>query len=875
MVAMRHTHHSSSSGQSINHMVDSHMGRAMLLCAATLSASAVFPASARQCEVTNWQGGYESSIGVDRVPSATAVLDHDGDGVPTLFAASPGGAMGGTAIRGLARWTGTAWEPFGPGFSGSVVRILMHDLDGDGSASLVLAGLIQFEDGGPRRELVAWNGSAWTVVSDAPANGPYLKDAASVDVDGDGVATLFATREVVYPAADTTALVRREAGAWIPVDPAQTVSLTGSGNQTGRLAAHDDDGDGVPSLYASVVVGDPGGFVAIGLARFDGKVLGPVSAEANPPLVGGRIESMASGDFDADGIRDLVVAGRVAAFPAPAGASGIVVLENGAWSVPGSVFTLPTGSVESVAAVNDVVYADDDGDGSPSLFATGYFTKAGAAPMSRIARLELSGGGAEWAPLGAGLSGGGLMLEAVPRAKSGADLVAFGSFTTAGSSYARGSARWNGGDWSALGAMAPTLGVDSVVLDSVLFDHDGDGSKSVVAAGQFRYAGMSETRGVALFDGSQWASLGGLPSWTGGGTAALAADLDGDGVETLYVAGTDGASFHGVAAFVPDGAGGSWVQLGANLTQRIETMVVADHDGDGVADLFAAGRTGTSAAPTVLRWTGSAWAALAGSLAGADSVNDLVAFDDDGDGRASLFAAAGRSDPNFIVNRVRKWTAGTWSNVGAITQGHVFRLQAFDHDGDGVESLVAFGQFLTNNAYPLTLMMTLSGTAWTPFGPTTSVPYSAGCWLARFDDDGDGTAGVFFSIYDPFAARYGRLLRIDGASSATIASDMGYGMVTRHELDLDRDGARSLLMLGLTEARPGAFGSGLGEIEQCIAPCIADLDGDGTVGSRDITVVLAAWGACGSGACAADLDGSGEVGAGDIAILVAAWGGCP
>jgi len=852
------------------------MGRAMLLCAATLSASAVFPASARQCEVTNWQGGYESSIGVDRVPSATAVLDHDGDGVPTLFAASPGGAMGGTAIRGLARWTGTTWEPFGPGFSGSVVRILMHDLDGDGSASLVLAGRIQLEDGGPWRELVAWSGSGWSVVSDAPANGPYLKDAASVDVDGDGVATLFATREVVYPAADTTALVRREAGAWIPVDPAQTVSLTGSGNQTGRLAAHDDDGDGVPSLYASIVVGDAGGFVAIGLARFDGKVLGPVSAEANPPLVGGRIESMASGDFDADGIRDLVVAGRVAAFPAPAGASGIVVLENGAWSVPGSVFTLPTGSVESVAAVNAVVYADDDGDGSPSLFATGYFTKAGAAPMSRIARLELSGGGAEWAPLGAGLSGGGLMLEAVPRAKSGADLVAFGSFTTAGSSYARGSARWNGGDWSALGAMAPTLGVDSVVLDSVLFDHDGDGSKSVVAAGQFRYAGMSETRGVALFDGSQWASLGGLPSWTGGGTAALAADLDGDGVETLYVAGTDGASVHGVAAFVPDGAGGSWVQLGANLTQRIETMVVADHDGDGIADLFAAGRTGSSSpAPTVLRWTGSAWAALAGSLAGADSVNDLVAFDDDGDGRASLFAAAGRSDPNFIVNRVRKWTAGTWSNVGAITQGHVFRLQAFDHDGDGVESLVAFGQFLTNNAYPLTLMMTLSGTAWTPFGPTTSVPYSAGCWLARFDDDGDGTASVFFSIYDPFAARYGRLLRIDGASSATIASDMGYGMVTRHELDLDRDGARSLLMLGLTEARPDAFGSGIGEIEQCIAPCIADLDGDGTVGSRDITVVLAAWGACGSGACAADLDGSGEVGAGDIAILVAAWGGCP
>lgn len=56
-------------------------------------------------------------------------------------------------------------------------------------------------------------------------------------------------------------------------------------------------------------------------------------------------------------------------------------------------------------------------------------------------------------------------------------------------------------------------------------------------------------------------------------------------------------------------------------------------------------------------------------------------------------------------------------------------------------------------------------------------------------------------------------------------------------------------------------------------PCPADLDGDGTVGSSDLTAVLAAWGVCGKD-CAADLDGDGEVSGSDLAGLLALWGNC-
>jgi len=53
--------------------------------------------------------------------------------------------------------------------------------------------------------------------------------------------------------------------------------------------------------------------------------------------------------------------------------------------------------------------------------------------------------------------------------------------------------------------------------------------------------------------------------------------------------------------------------------------------------------------------------------------------------------------------------------------------------------------------------------------------------------------------------------------------------------------------------------------------CIADLDGDGDVGSGDLATLLAGWGAPGP----ADLNGSGVVEASDLAALLGDWGPCP
>ena len=56
-----------------------------------------------------------------------------------------------------------------------------------------------------------------------------------------------------------------------------------------------------------------------------------------------------------------------------------------------------------------------------------------------------------------------------------------------------------------------------------------------------------------------------------------------------------------------------------------------------------------------------------------------------------------------------------------------------------------------------------------------------------------------------------------------------------------------------------------------VAPCPADLDGDGVVGGADLGSLLIKWG---TSDAAADLDGNGTVNGADIGIMLIAWGEC-
>jgi len=78
-------------------------------------------------------------------------------------------------------------------------------------------------------------------------------------------------------------------------------------------------------------------------------------------------------------------------------------------------------------------------------------------------------------------------------------------------------------------------------------------------------------------------------------------------------------------------------------------------------------------------------------------------------------------------------------------------------------------------------------------------------------------------------------------------------------------------MAGAAWKGPGtgcADGNGNGTADACEAR-LGDLNGDGVVGSADLTILLGAWGAAGG---PADLDGDGSVGSSDLTILLGAWG---
>lgn len=53
--------------------------------------------------------------------------------------------------------------------------------------------------------------------------------------------------------------------------------------------------------------------------------------------------------------------------------------------------------------------------------------------------------------------------------------------------------------------------------------------------------------------------------------------------------------------------------------------------------------------------------------------------------------------------------------------------------------------------------------------------------------------------------------------------------------------------------------------------CIADVDGDGTVGQKDLALLLASWG---GNDPSRDLDGDGVIGGGDLGYLLGEWGPC-
>jgi hypothetical protein len=150
------------------------------------------------------------------------------------------------------------------------------------------------------------------------------------------------------------------------------------------------------------------------------------------------------------------------------------------------------------------------------IVAGGAFAVAGGIQTGPIARWD----GASWSALDTGVIGitGPGTVYALAVLPNG-DLVAGGSFATAGTVPASNIARWDGANWSALGA-GVSGGSGTTSVNALAVMPDGD----LIVGGSFTSAGDVSANGIARWDGTAWSTLGTVTSFV----RALAVMPNGD-----------------------------------------------------------------------------------------------------------------------------------------------------------------------------------------------------------------------------------------------------------------------------------------------------------------------------------------------------------
>ena len=237
------------------------------------------------------------------------------------------------------------------------------------------------------------------------------------------------------------------------------------------------------------------------------------------------------------------------------------------------------------------------------LIAGGGFTTAGGVPANRIARWN----GTSWSALGRGMRSVGTTGDPIVYALAvlpNGDVIASGTFNTAGEVSASGIARWNGTSWSALGT--EMMGVTALaVLPS------GD----LIAGGSFATAGGVEATHITRWNGTSWSALGTAMM---GGFTALAVLPSGDLIAGGFFTTTaDGVTVNRIARW----NGTSWSALGTGMDNYVLALAVLPN-----GDLIAAGSSTTTAggvvANSIARWNGTSWSALGTGMN--DSVSALA-----------------------------------------------------------------------------------------------------------------------------------------------------------------------------------------------------------------------------------------------------------
>jgi len=435
-----------------------------------------------------------------------------------------------------------------------------------------------------------------------------------------------------------------------------------------------------------------------------------------------------------------------------------------------------------------------------------------------------------WQPFGSGTSGQVLAVTTWDPDGDGPltpQLVAGGSFLTAGGVTVNSIARWDGSAWHAFGT-----GMNGDVSSLTTWDPDGAGPlpPQLVAGGLFTTAGDVLVRRIARWDGTAW-----LPLNTGlnGGVLCLTTwDPDGAGPLPPEVVAGGAFNAEGVPSVpllnIARWNGTSWQMFSDGLSGAVESLASWDPDGDGPAAprLVAGGfflQTGLgSPLSRIAWWDGAAWQPFSAS-----DMNGVVAalasWDPDGSGPLTPLLIAGggfTTAGGAAALRIASWNGSAWQPLGGgftgVSAPRVQDLLVWDPDGTGpaVAELIASGNVQSLDDPSVSFLARWNGTSWRSVGGPVSGSVSA---TTAWDPDGNSAlpaqlvAGGQFLTAD--GGTVNRITRWDSSASRFFDGSS----ISVHSEDLFIRG-----QTGLTTAT-GAFAFSTGGIrietgEQIVSP---------------------------------------------------------